>query len=109
MEWYVIYHNFNKNKIEKYNIFDHYSFAKACKENAKKNSKDKAAFAEELLSSLMYYFWSKCEWEVIVSAWPPKEDSEKKIDVHDQVMLNWNLFVDYCWEHKAELKKFDVF
>jgi hypothetical protein len=40
----------------------------------------------------MYYFWSKCEYEVIVSAWPPREGSEEKIDIYDQLKANWDLF-----------------
>lgn len=44
----------------------------------------------------MYYFWSKTEWEVIVSPWVGKGGDEK-IDVYDQLKLNWDKFVDYVW------------
>ena len=27
----------------------------------------------------MYYYWAKCEWEVIISAWPPNENAKKEI------------------------------
>lgn len=40
----------------------------------------------------MYYFWAKCEYEVIVSAWPPREGSEVKIDIYDQLKENWDIF-----------------
>jgi len=40
----------------------------------------------------LYYFWSKCEYEVIVSAWPPRDGSDKKIDVYSQLKANWELF-----------------
>jgi hypothetical protein len=40
----------------------------------------------------MYYFWSKCEYEVIVSSWPPREGSEEKIDIYDQLKANWDIF-----------------
>lgn len=40
----------------------------------------------------MYYFWAKCEYEVIVSSWPPREGSERKIDVYDQLKENWDIF-----------------
>ena len=42
----------------------------------------------------MYYFWSKCEYEVIVSAWPPKEGSDRKIDIYTQLKENWDIFRD---------------
>ena len=40
----------------------------------------------------MYYFWSKCEYEVIVSAWPPRDGSERKIDIYTQLKENWDIF-----------------
>lgn len=46
----------------------------------------------------MYYFWSKCEWEIILSDFPPsKKFQEKKVDVYEQVMLNWDIFINYVW------------
>lgn len=46
----------------------------------------------------MYYFWSKCEYEVIVSAWPPREGSEVKIDIYDQLKANWNIFKELVFK-----------
>lgn len=40
----------------------------------------------------MYYFWAKCEYEVIVSSWPPREGSERKIDIYTQLKENWDIF-----------------
>ena len=103
--WNVIYGNFNSGRIEVFNVFNHYSFAADCQKIAKKYKDDKEKFAEELKRSLMYFFWSKCEWEVIVSHWPPKDrDRDEKIDVYDQVILNWQSFLDYTWEHRKEIK-----
>jgi hypothetical protein len=42
----------------------------------------------------MYYFWAKCEYEVIVSAWPPREGSDRKIDIYTQLKENWDIFKD---------------
>lgn len=86
-------------------------------------------FAPQLKSTLMYYFWSKCEYEIILTSWPPyltaaqckeiKEDKEEvkysktvnlevaeKIDVYDQVINNWEPFIDYVWSNLqvADLK-----
>ena len=46
----------------------------------------------------MYYFWSKCEYEVIVSAWPPREGSEEKIDIYDQLKANWDIFKELVFK-----------
>lgn len=46
---------------------------------------------EKLRRECMYYFWSKCEYEVVIQGWPNK-DTEKKIDVYEQLEANWNIF-----------------
>lgn len=106
LEWNVYINSFNEKRIEICNIFDHCRFLDGCKKIAKKYKDDKAAFAEELRRELMYYFWSKCEWEIILKDWPPHDDfNDEKVDVYDQVRLNWNIFVDYVWENRKELTK----
>lgn len=60
---------------------------------------DYEKFCEEVRLSLQYFFWSKCEWEVIISDWPPsnREPVEIKVDVYDQVMQNKDIFFKYVW------------
>lgn len=129
LEWNVYTHDFNKNEIKIFNIFNHGRFLEDVKKNLRKCEKKKE-FAEELRKDLAYYFWSKAEWEVVITSWVPhitmseldrlnkeREDSFKKynrepyslyvnpdvgekIDVYEQVRLNWDLFVDYVWSHK---------
>ena len=41
-------------------------------------------------SELMYQFWSRCEYEIIVSDWPPS-GVKKKIDVYWQCKMNLDL------------------
>ena len=66
-----------------------------------KKHKTKEAFAEALRRSLMYYFWSKCEWEVLISPWCGSKKNETiKVDVYWQVMNNWDHFLDYVWNAK---------
>lgn len=95
MEWNVYYHDFNHQKITTYNVFNHGSFNQEINQLSQKNL-NKSEFTEQLRIITMYYFWSKTEWEVIVSPWVGKGDDEK-IDVYDQLKLNWNKFVDYVW------------
>ena len=83
-------------------------------------------FAPEFKNNLMYYFWSKCECEIILTNWPTsfkvdiknldatKHDYRdsidlevaEKIDMYDQVMNNWQLVLDYVWNNleNANLK-----
>ena len=74
----------------------------------------------------MYYFWSKSEYEIVITSFPPyidkKEiekltktnkkireavnlDTGKKIDIFDQIMINQDKFIDYLWNNKKLLKK----
>ena len=106
LTWNVYIGDFNGRKIEVYNIFDHGSFYNDCLKNKRKNGKDRDVFFEEMRKDLMYYFWSKCEWEIILQHWPSRPDfRDLKIDVYDQVRLNWDAFTDYVWTHIGELKK----
>ena len=103
--WNVIYGSFNRREIRACNIFDHGGFWKDCVDASKKYGNDKETFSKKIKSSLMYYFWSKCEWEVIVSHWPPSERMRDiKIDVYDQIMLNWKLFIEYVWSNRNLLR-----
>ena len=104
MTWYVLYENYNAREFDTFNIFDHWAFRNDCYKIAHSKDMTKEKFAEEVRRKLMYYFWSKCEWEVIVSAWPPSERvRDKKLDVYTQVMMNYDRFIDYTWEHRNEL------
>lgn len=105
IKWNVLYENFNKKKIESYNIFQNTAFTKDCLKACKKYTNDREKFLEEVKRSLMYYFWAKCEWEIIVTGWPQREGVEAKIDVYDQVRMNWDRFADYIWENRKELKR----
>ena len=132
MQWNVFYYNCNKRKIETYNIFDHGTFRKYVEEHLKECI-EKEEFSEKLRRELFYYFSSKCEWEIVITSWPTritmneldrvnterkkaiKEYSKepyslyvnpevsKKIDIYDQVMSNFNIFLDYVWSNKKML------
>ena len=129
LEWNVHTYDFNGKEIKIFNIFNHSRFLEDVKKDLKKYE-TKKEFAEKLLGHLFYYYGSKCEWEVVITSWVPhitmseldrlnaeREESKrkydrdpyslyinpnvsKKIDVYEQVTLNWDLFVDYVWSHK---------
>lgn len=130
----TIVDDFSSRKIETYNVFEHARFVRDLYKNTK-NIKTKEEFGVVLKSELMYNFWSKCEWETIITSFPTgitvdelnrlntqyeREKAEYgrepyslcvnlkteiKIDVYTQVMNNWDIFLDYTWNNRAELKK----
>ena len=105
MKWNVFYHNVNKQEITTLNIFDHWKFAEDVQKNLKQN-KDKDEFAEELRRDLFYYFCSKAEYEIIISPWCGNRNTKNiKVDIYNQVMLNFDIFADYVWSHKEVRNK----
>ena len=105
MEWNVYRYAFNSHKLKAYNIFDHAFFRNDCVTSARKNKDNDEVFLKDVKSSLMYYFWSKCEHEIVISSFPPREDVEEKIDVYSQVMLNWDRFSEYILANKGKLRR----
>lgn len=68
--------------------------------------------------TLMYYYWSKCEWEFIVIDWPYRtstpdgelkgeeiimKNRPHKIDVYKQIEPNLGLITDLLWEEVKNL------
>ena len=129
MIWNVYCESFNNSSIIKYNNFNHKGFAKDVNKLLKENT-TKDEFAEQLKRSLKYYFWGKSEHEVVITSWPvyinraelDRLNTEyeeynnkwghypydinivpnvgKKIDIYNQVMMNWEQFVEYVWSNK---------
>lgn len=57
-------YDINRREIKKYNVFDHYRFDREVDELLHKTNLSKEEFQDKLRSALMYYFWSKAEYEV---------------------------------------------
>lgn len=134
LEWNVFRYDMNKDKITTFNIFNHWKFNEDVQKSLKK-FKDKDEFAEQLRRDLRYYFWSKCEHEVIITSFPTyitmneldranherwnhkdrygtdyvrinvSPETGAKIDIYEQVMNNWNIFLNYVWNSKKHRKK----
>ncbi len=120
LEWNVYYHDFNGRRITTYNVFNHGTLCKQLAKIArqrkkgtdgKRHSITKEEFVKELRSWMMYCYWSKAEWEVIIGPWIANQeafDKESiKIDVFDQLSLNFDIFADYVWDHISEVRKLD--
>lgn len=100
MVWNVWRHNVNNGLIEMWNIFEHYNFDKDATHDLR-DFNNKEEFSRHLQSHLMYYFWGKSEYEIILSPWcQSPNNKEKKIDIYMQIMANWIRFVDYVWSFK---------
>lgn len=98
MEWNAYCYNINTKEIEPMNIFRHSRFANDVIK-AMRTCETKEAFAEDVRHSLAYYFWSKSEYEILISGLFDS-DKEYKVDIYSQVMLNYDKFINYLWNVK---------
>ena len=104
MTWFVFLEDWNRKSIIKYNVFEHCSFHKEAIKLRKQRGKITCKeFSEKLKRQAMYYFWSKSEYEVIITDWPgfTKECAEK-ISIYDQLELNWDEFAKYVYNYTGK-------
>ena len=127
LEYFVYVENISRRKIEKYNVLNDIVINEI--RNRTKGINDKESFAEAVKTVLMYRYWAKSEYEVVITDWPPRVDTDeisrlvlevdrfkkeigrepyslhinpliaKKIDVFEQIQLNWDIFIDYLWNN----------
>lgn len=101
LEWHVFCFSPSNCNLQIYNIFSHRNFYHSVL-NAFKNEHDKPNFAAKIRGELMYYFWSKAEYEILISDWTSISPKNAKVDVYEQVMMNFDRFIDYLWSFVDE-------
>ena len=100
--WNVLRFNQTTRQMEVYNIFNHGYFYNDLLKLKKDFKKDpKLDLKEEIRKLLLYYFWCKAEWEIVISPWCGEHNKSNsiKIDVYNQVMYNFDRFCDYVIEN----------
>lgn len=92
----VISWDFNSDNIEYYDIMpfliDSY---KKIKKNKPKTFDE---IKEFITNESRYRFWSRCEYEVIITGWP-KQKREVKIDIFDQIIKNIDVITTHFMSH----------
>ena len=134
LSWNVYKFDNSNQELNVFNVFEHRSFNFYVKKLLKQDI-SKEEFENQLLREVQYYYWAKFEWEFVVTgnnphinqkelerilsecylklkkADPPCKHSlinlahAYKIDVYEQLCLNWNEFVDYVWNHKNHTRR----
>lgn len=107
LKWYVLIHDFNKDEIKNFNIFDSGKFIRGIN-IALKDYDSYGKFKEDVRGALFYAFCSKAEYEIICKGLVSKEDNEFKIDVYKQVLPNLDILARYIITeaNKNERKEF---
>ena len=84
LEWNVFIYDRNKRRIEIFNIFNHSSYKQEIiKLLNHRDALTVEEFKEKVKCSTMYYYWCKCEWEILIAPWIGDFTKESiKIDVY---------------------------
>ena len=108
-KWNVYVFDCNRRSMKDYNIFRHSGFVKYLCEIYQKELLSAVDFQEEVRRELQYHFWSKCEYEIVLTEWPSHEnlskDVREKIDVYDQITLNFDRFIEWLYTDYQEFWK----
>lgn len=68
-----------------------------CYNDSEKKPETFEEFKEFVKSQSMYQWWSRCEYEIILSDWPGQTVSSKW-DVHMQVLMNLDVIANIVME-----------
>ena len=97
LKWYVINHDFNRNKVYHMDIFIQDITDCLIKNLIKKKIKNYSDLYEYLLKEFMFYYWSRAEYEMSIGGLFVKdiEKDLEKIDVWYQIEPNLDRICEY--------------
>lgn len=101
LEWNVLLPDVAGNEPidDKFNIFHSMRFLSCLMDLKARAKKDETInIKEEVCKSLQYSFWSKAEYEIVVKSFILSK-KEYKVDVYEQVMLNFDAFYEYLMKN----------
>lgn len=90
----VIWWDFNKSEPEPYDIIP---YLVRCYNESNDKPSTLEEFKDFIKHESMYRWWSRCEYEMIISNWPT-QDKSKKIDIYYQVMMNIEIIANLLME-----------
>lgn len=94
----VLNWDINRNQLKTYNVLPYFC---KCYEECRKEDRPVTVdeWKEFVKRRGMHMYWSRCEYEIIISPWPPqKKDVSVKIDVWQQIENNLDLIVKLLME-----------
>lgn len=92
----VLNWDINRNQLETYDVLPYFRREyEACP----RKPSTKEEWKEFIRKEGKYRYWARCEYEIIISPWPPqKKDVNVKVDVWQQIENNLELIVKLLME-----------
>ena len=91
----VIIYDINRKKFKPYDVMDLFVDEYNEEENKPKTFDEFKEFVER---KSMWRFWSRCEYEIILTDWPPS-GVEEKWDIHRQILMNIDIVTEILMEN----------
>ena len=101
MKFNVIIQDFNSKEFVSYDIFPYLTHEYKILKNKPSTYED---FKEFIKAKSMYQWWSRCEYEIILTGWP-NTDFHKKIDIYWQIMMNIDVITELFIKHIQQWKQ----
>lgn len=101
--FFIVIWDFNRDNVEHYDIMP---YLLSVYKNRKKKDQPKTfdETKEFILKESRYQFWARCEYEVILHAWPPRTNGyEHKMDAFEQIHMNIDVITD-CFLYNIKEK-----
>lgn len=99
----VLVFNFNSRKVQPYNIIPYLTECYKRKSKSKRPSTFEE-FKEFIIKESKYQWWSRCEYEIVITGFPIQDEREK-IDVYYQVMMNLDIITKLLIEEVSNKKE----
>lgn len=96
--FYTIIYDINKKSFEPYDVMPYLINEYKVKKKKKKHPNTFDEFKKFIEGASMYMYWSRCEYELILTSWP-NEDKQKKIDIHNQIMMNIDVITNLLMDN----------
>lgn len=100
--FYVIKYDPNGKKMKRYEIMSY--FIEEYKQTKTKKPKTLEECKNFIITKGMYQFWSRCEYEIILSDWPCGCITEKW-DIYKQIEMNIDLITAIFHNYINKIKK----
>lgn len=91
----ILNYDWNAHKVRNYNVLAHLDLDKIRKKILKKEISNYEELKTYLRNELIYVFWCRSEFEIIVGDLSCREDTFEKIDGWRQIEMNLDLIVNY--------------
>lgn len=96
LKWYVLYYDFNTDKVTDCNIFGGDFIEELHADVLKKKVTTFAELREYIRKWAMYHYWSKAEFEIAVGWLGCRQVKELEVvDIYRQILMNLDRITEY--------------